>query len=962
MGSIGVLVLCKPKFLLDFLVSTTLVGLIACGVGGKSSISATGTTSGTNNPSGSLPPTLTGPVSTAVTTGNALAGPTADDLIDAALATIEYQRTAFDPVLARLYNLNANGTAKADGTSLTSLNWDPTHDAALLSGTFGVNTEVIVSNQDNKGAVAPAKGLAVAGETAAKSRYLVMASNPFRTPVNAQMDQFMLNAIQWLTGKPSTTPVKVALVQLDESYWFKDESSTRSWLTAKYGTKVSYNAAKAYDGNNLSKILTDGADLVIVSQRLDTGQDATQIRDGIKALMDAGKPVLYLQLDGGPNALGSLLYDLFQVQYAGDNIWTNYLAAGLDGSTLVGRLSANHSSVRDMLSHMRTGVYSGFTLGAIQSSKPDSDAYLAQFENGAQVVMNMMGAYDVSRTDIFLTPGRELAKLLALIGDRIRQDIVYPLSTANSTPKDFLRAFYADQAVYNYRKIVPAQKDLGTFSREDFSKVTVTTRTVDMISRPNFRATGAYALPGRTFKVTRLDSSAVNTAICVNSLRSGSTQMWDDNSFHGYARPKFLQSRWIPVKPGETIYFTSPYGGPIEVSFNAKDLPVQLKIENIAEHPYWSGTKDDLTFAAKLAANDHDWVEVATDGFEVHSKADRFKSGTLSAPRWNTPALLGAAVMRYTYDFAHVIAGFQGVGIDKDPEVYGWAMGKGLNVSTTDVVKHMNADVPTCGWGCSGNPYDAGWAFDPIGHGDLHELGHSLQSGRWQLKHGAYSYPNHAGTNFYPYYVQSRFFDDTGEHAPGHGMPFKAIFQQLQVAYLGGDRSGTASTAMETYFANVLAGGGDSGIDNSYTFYTQLMMQVRQQGLLQNGWHMMGRIHIVDRAFNAAVKSQATWDAEKAKFGFGQVAFADAQSMSNNDFMVIAMSYTTGLDVRDLLAMWGFRISAFASAQVASFGLPTSERVFFAMKDTQWSDGALTTKVDTFKKITIDGTTPWPLP
>ena len=894
-----------------------------------------------------------------MTSGNALSGATADDYLDTTIATIDWQKVAFNPVIAKLFNLNADGTAKEDGTSLRSVSWDPSHDAAQMAATFGVNTEVLITNDSASGAQAPAKALAVAGETSSKSRYMVMGSNPFRTATNGQMDQFMANAIHWLTGKSRGAAIKVAIVHLDESYWFKDESSTRTWLTTKLGSPVSYNVANAYDGTNLNKILTDGADLVIVSQQLDAGQDATQVRNGIKTLMDAGKPVLYIQLDGGLNDLGKQLFDLFQVQYVADNYWSKYRSTNLDGASMMGRIPQNMADIREMLVRLKSGSYSLPIINFNDSSA--TNPYKAEFQNGADAVRSMMQSYDANGVDIFTSSGREVPKLLALLGDRIRQDIVYPLSTAKSTHKNFFRAFYADNAVYNVRKVVPAQKDLGTFSRTDFSKVPLVTRSVSMVSRPNFRSTGAYALPGQTFTVTRSDVGAVKTWIVINTLRSGSTQMWSDNSFGGYARPKYLQSQWVPIKHGETIYLTSPYGGPVQIGFDVKDVPVQLTFKNVSEHPHWRGPQDDTSFAAKLAANTHDWVEVATDGFEMHSKADRFKTQTLANPNWSTPAKLAAATMRYTYHYTHIMAGFQGEGIDKEPEVFGWATSKGLSVATTNVVKHMNADVPTCGWGCSGNPYDAGWAFTPIGHGDIHELGHSLQSGRWQLKHGGISYPNHAGTNFYAYYVQSRFYDDTAEVPSVQQMPFKTLFQQLQAAYVAGDRSGTVSTVMENYFSNVLSGGGDSGISNSYAFFTQLMMQARSKGLLNNGWHMMARIHIVDRNFNEAIKSQTTWDAQKSAMGFSQMSWADAKTLSNNDFMAIAMSYVTGMDVRDYMAMWGFRISDVANTQIASFGLPVAERVFFALKDSQWAEGALSKKVATYIKIPINGTTAWPL-
>lgn len=914
-----------------------------------------------------LPATITGNIATAVKTGNALIGPSADEYLSAALATLENQRTGYTPVITQLFNLNSNGTVRSDGTSLTAVSWDPRHDAALMKATFGVNAEVIVSNTNASGGASAAFGLAVAGVSAAQGRYLVMGANPFNTDaaknnssiVSPQMDQFLKNSIQWLLGKSSVGSFKVALVQLDDSYWFMDDSATRAWLSKQYGNQVSFNVAKAYDGTKIANVLRDGADLVIVSQQLDAGQDATQIAKGVKAIMDAGLPVLYLQRDGSLNALGTQLFDLFQVQYAGDNYWSRLSTSNLNGASMVGRLPSDMVDTRETLTHLVSGAYS-FTLAQVAADNALA-GYQSEFLRGATAVRSMVQAYDKAATDMFQSCGRELPKLLVLAGDRMRQDIVYPLSTAKSSVKDFLRAFFADHSVYNVRKISPAQKDLGTFSRSVFNGVTSVVRTIDVISRPSFRGTGAYAMPGQTFRVTRMDSSAVATSVFVNSVREGSTQMWNDGSFGGYSRPRFLQSAAVPVKAGGSVYLTSTYGGPIQIAFDKKDIPVRLKFENVAEHPYWSSPLDDATFAAKLAAKTHDWVEVATDGFEMHSKADRFITQTLANPNWNTPAALAAATQRYTYNYTHILAGFQGDGIDKHPEVYGWATSKGLTLPTTDVVKHMNADVPTCGWGCSGNPYDAGWAFTPIGHGDLHELGHSLQSGRWQLKHGAYDYPNHAGTNFYAYYSQSRAYDEMGAIDSGqHGMPVDTIFAQLQKGYQAGDRVGTVSATLEKYFADIRAHGGDEGIDNSYTFFMQYMMQVRKKGLLSNGWHMIGRIHVIDRSFNEALKDQATWDSRKAAIGFGQMAFADAKLMSNNDFMAIAMSYTTGLDIRDYMAMWGFRISDSAASQIASFNLPAAERVYFAMANNAWVKGALTTRVDTFPMLKIDGTTTWP--
>ena len=141
--------------------------------------------SGWSNPTLSCTPgtALNAKVQTALTTGNALTGATADDFLEATLATVEAQRTKFDPLLARLYNLNPDGTAKADGSSLTAVSWDPRHDCALLAGSFGENVELITTNQTATGAPAPAKAIAVAGETEGKARTWCWGPTPSaRTP------------------------------------------------------------------------------------------------------------------------------------------------------------------------------------------------------------------------------------------------------------------------------------------------------------------------------------------------------------------------------------------------------------------------------------------------------------------------------------------------------------------------------------------------------------------------------------------------------------------------------------------------------------------------------------------------------------------------------------------------------------------------------------------------------------
>jgi hypothetical protein len=910
-------------------------------------------------------PALSAEVAQALTKGNATSVASADVLLDATLGLLDEQRVGFDADLVQLFQLNPDGSARSDGTSLTALNWNPTHDAALLRATLGANVEALVSNDRASGDDPPLeRGLAVIGKHKA-TPYVAMAVNPFRTnmgdegaALDGQMDQFLVNTLRWLAPNSAAGPFRVVLAQLDEGYWFPDESSTRSWLRGHFQDAVSFNEEDACDGAKLEACLAEKPDLLVVSQAFD---EATQSPSAIaatvaQALRD-GIPVLYFNVDGGVNALGTQLLALLQVENAGDNYWEKLRTTDLDGSARLGQLSADQRAIREMLTHLKSGAF-GFTL-AQAAEDQDLQAYRAEFAAGAGAVRSMMNAYDSRAQNLFAACGNEVPKLLALLGDRLRQDIVYPFTVANSSPQSFLRAYYADHAVYNARPVNPAQPDLGSFDAKDLSGVSATTRTLDLTSRRDFRSAGVYALPGRALKVTRLDSSATKVWVFVNSQRSGSTHEWEDDNYGGYARPKFLQSAQIPLAAGQTIVLTNPYGGPVQLRFDQSNVPVQLRFENVGEHPHWRGPADDASFAAKLAADTYGWVEVATAGFELHSSTEAFRD-TMKDARWNTPATLAAAIERYTYNDVHVLAGFQGDGIDQLPEVFGWAQSKGLSVPVLDYVKHGNMDQPTCGYGCSGNPYDAGWSFSPIGHGDLHELGHSLQNGRFQLSHGQQTYGNHAVTNWSPFYAASRHFEEHGGKTTEWTVQHKQNFEELQEAYQAGDRSGSFSSRMNDYFAKLIE--DDDNIGNCYSFFMQAMVVARHENALQNGYHIVPRIHMLDRAVHDALDTDESWTASRTKLGFSQYSRADAQAISNNDFIAVTLAFVTGLDYRDFMAMWGISVSAKAAEQIESYGFPAVARVFFALDPAAHAYGAMSTHVQDYARLPVDGSTPWPQP
>lgn len=839
---------------------------------------------------------------------------TAEELIDAALAEIDAGQDLLLATKRSLFNLNSDGSAKADGSSLTDIDWNPTHDTGVLASAYGLNTPVLLTNAvTNEGYDVVSREVGIIGEIPGK--FLVLGSNPMRnfyrdaTSVNTDMHQFLENSIAWLAGRDDlkTNAFSVAIAHLDQSYYFPDEVAVRTWLDTHYPSTVSYNVADSIDDGNLSAALALNPDLLIISQK--NGIDPDTIANTVEAAMEAGIGVLYLHHDGNQTPLGSALFSVFNVSYAGDNYWRRLQLVDYDVTSVdLQALPEGVLSIQTMLSHLKADEYAFDWSLADGSDVSGVTGLQSMFLEGASEVRSMMNELDEATLNVFESDLFRFEKLIALLGDSYRRDVIFPMDKTETDDARFLQSYYADHAAYYSRLINPAQPNMGNFSRSDFSHIMPVTKTVDMESKKNFRSAGVYALPGQTVRITRLDTSDLEVEIYVNTQRSGSTHQWDS---WGYSRPKYLKSPQLPIESGATIEFTTPYGGPVQVAFSANDLPVQLRFENVGEHPYWRGSSDDVSFAQKMDAGEYDWAEIATPAFEVHSALLKMRS---SVEEWGTPQLLSEATMRYMHNFPHVLAGFQGPGIDVVPEVHDFAAANGWTINTLDLVKHMNADQATCGYGCSGNPYDAYWDFSPIGHGDIHELGHGLEVHKFRMP----GWEGHSVTNPYSYYSKTQYYKDTGNDPDCQSLPFESVFDALQASVLQADPS---AWLQENLWAS-------SGWSQQFMMLLQIMMLAENEGALEDGWHVYSRLHMLNREFGRSDDDDAVWLAKRDTLGFSSYTREEARAISNTDWMVIAVSYVTGLDYRDFFSMYGYAPSGQADAQVASFAYPVVPQAF----------------------------------
>lgn len=865
------------------------------------------------------------------------------ELLDATLDTITTNQNLLLDAKAKLFNLNADGTAKMDGSSLTALDWNPTHDAALLLSTYGLNTGVLNTNAVyTDGYTVYDKEIGIIG--ASPARYLVLGGNPLRSGnvTNAQMQQFMENSFAWLTQRDDlkTAAFKVVIAHLDESYYFKDESSVRTWLDTHYPGKVSYNAANSCDDDKLASCLTAKPDVLIISQVANTGSDAVAIAASVQAAMQQGIPVLYLHHDGGLTALGEKLFPLFNVSYQWDNYWKKLGLKAFDVTTTLGKLPDNIRTIQTLLHHFKAQDYAFDWSTCVADNCSAVAGLQTEFQQGADTLRAMMTELDKGKVNLFGQEGFRLQKLLALLGDAYRQQVRFPMDKTTTNGTAFLKSLFADHAVYNYRAINPAQPDMGNFSRSNFSHVTPATKTVTLTSRQHFRAAGVYALPGQTFRVTRTDNSPTTTKVFVNTLRPGSTHEFEAA---GYKRPKYLQSVHIPLQSGETIAMTSPYGGPIQLEFSANDQPVSFTFEQVGEHPFWDDAGDNASFTAKLAQGDYDWAEFITPAFEIHSTLDKMRTSA-SDTRWGgTLEGFAAATMRYTHNFPHVLAGFKGPGIDVVPEIHDFVAANGYDIDNLDLVKHMNADQATCGAGCSGNPYDAYWSFEPIGHGDIHELGHGLEKSRLRFN----GWEVHTMTNPYSYYTKSQYFKTTGGEPECQNLPFEKAFTVLQASRLQADPAAYVKAKLWDTM----------GWSEGAATFIQMMMAAQDQGALQDGWHLLARLHIMEREFARATADTVKWEAKRGSLGFGAYTLDEAKALDQNDWLLVAISHASGRDYRSYFDTWALPYSPRAGEQVAVRGFAVMPSNFYISSPAGYCKG------EGFdgNKLPVDGAQLWPL-
>ncbi|SIR03887.1 Peptidase M60, enhancin and enhancin-like [Shewanella morhuae] len=892
--------------------------------------------------------------------------------------------------IAKLANIDINRKAQIKqlyqgvGNSIT---WHPSHDSITFSSFMPENTfTVLPSNIDANGASA-VRGLVMAGEQQGQ-RYAAMAENIFSVNTSAQTDALLKNLLGWLTKGADKTSglstdvfsiVTAQMPSATDSWYFPHNEGIRTWLTKNYPDAHSINAANTCDYSQLSNCIeTLKPDLIVISDIDRQSLGFAGIKAAIAKAKAAGIPLLLSNYWRDESPMLSPLYVDMGLSTAG-NYWSKLNANNLRVTDILAE-DTNLTKVNALLGKLRESRFDTSVLNDCGSNylSCNAPAFVDSFKAGADWYRANAVTLDNHAIDVFTKAEFPLMKAGLLLADKYRSEIDYPI--AYNEYAQWQQALFADWTISYARAHNLAQPDLGEYVTDsaNLSKgnnahyaypATISEqKTISVPYADQWTTTGWYALPGQTIKLTRLDSSTANVEIKLNYHRRNTNRAYEQKIYRG---PLELAQQRLRLVQGQSLEFSSPYGGPIYlyISGNASSgndgtLSVDVNAEHVAQHPTvmdFSNPTEIAAFNDRIQNTELPHVDLRTDGAEQHLRRDRFMNA-IGGKIIDVNALLNSIVDDHI-NSVYTLAGLkiQGKSLSESLPSDVLSACKGLfgddcidnNLHTRTIIQHANYDQNAqCGAGCSGNPWDAAWNIDPTGWGDNHELGHNLQTNRLNVQYAAASdsdnwagYGSRAGensNNIFPYVVKwkTHYLRDgnTGTVTDGH-MNHKDLFYVFM-----SDAAGTTDTSGKrvVFGANckVLNSGEDRytapwasnayAVHNGYrmAFYIQMALKAHGMTLndgttLENGFNLFTLLYQHSRIFSKYANNANDWEANRSKLGFSQFPFDGhgvysgkaVRDIPGNDFMLVSLSQLTGKDWRSHFDLLGLRYSSLAAAQ-----------------------------------------------
>ncbi|WP_299013198.1 ImpA family metalloprotease [uncultured Photobacterium sp.] len=904
----------------------------------------------------------------------------------------------------------------------TSISWDPGHQSVTLSSSMPENTHLVLrSNQAFKKPTEPSShGLVYAGQQD-DYRYAAMAANMFSVDTNPATDQFLKNTINWLIKNDDAThQLKLVSSHVQDGYWSPHNVKMREWLDKYYPNQYSMNQANSCDYETLSTCIDElKPDLIVLGDDDDERGYAP-----LKAAIDKARalkiPILVMNYGYEGSPMHAPLYQFMGLDWK-INYWSQHIAKDLPVTSLKDE-NSTFQAVEELLARLDAGQFDVTALEQCDTNYIwcEDSAFMDAFKRAADWYRQMAVWLDSHNIDAFAANNHSLAKAGLLLADKYRSTIDYPIE--HTEPAAWQQAMFADWVVSYARKNNLAQPDLGVHvldrsqvlkgsnAHYSYPATVQETRTISVPYSDQWTTTGWYALPGQMVTVTRTDNSEVKLEIKLNYHRSNTNRAYKTKIYRG---PLEVEQQRISVDAGETISFSTPYGGPIYAYLegNAQPVQVSLSVKGVAKHPAimdFSDPAEITRFNQAIESTELPHVDLRTDGAEQHLRRDRFL-GAIGSEIPTVNALL-KSIEEDHINSVYTLAGYkiQGKTLEESlPADVKTICGKlftnkdcfDTSLHQRTIIQHANYDQNAhCGSGCSGNPWDASWVISPTGWGDNHELGHNLQTNRLNVQYVEAAdvddwtkYSSRAGensNNIFPYYVKwkSHYVRDgnTTTITDGH-MNNKDLFYVFMSDAAQVKNSADQRVVLKSKCRVMEDGATDRytapwksnayAVHNGYrmSFYIQMALRLDKKAMvtgdnLDNGFHAFTLLYQHSRIFHEYASNEAEWLENRDRLGFSGFPYSghavyggeNVRSIPGNDFMLVSLSVLTNQDWRPYFDMFGLRYSSLASAQV---GLNAKGGVvdtgMYVLED-DLPPASMGTGLNFLPLSLNDGTTQWP--
>ncbi|HIF9128654.1 TPA: ImpA family metalloprotease [Photobacterium damselae] len=852
---------------------------------------------------------------------------------------------------------------------VTSIDWRPSHDSQIISSFSSINDNtMIMQSNSNQSNGESSSTLAVAGTKPNGQNYVIFGGSPFAVHGSGDMDLYLKNVINWLTGEAKTS-LNVIVVNQPNGGYFVHHDWTRQWFDRNYPENITLNDYRACEYENIKTCAVESRpDFVIIGSNDSENRGYDGIRESMEYLESQKIP--FVLVSHARDAVSLVSPILAESGVTTDtNYWSKVTLSGANKETI----STRPDQRLDVIQNFINDEYDMAAVDACTSNHMvcDNASFMSAYRTSADALRNDILFFDKFNIDPFTVEGSDLAKTILLLADKYRSEIDYPITF--SEPEEWYHAMFADWMVSYSRPNNLAQPDLGEYIHKGdpvkgdlahyaYPETTTKTKTISVPYTNQWTGTGWYALPSKPVTLTRTGADTHAVFVKLYYGRHNTNRAFETNSFN---RPLELTTQRLTIPPQGSVTFSTPYGAPIYLHISGEgdgELATSITATGIAEHPFiddFTSEEQISRFEELVNSTDLPHVDLKSPSYEQHARKDKLGGGDVR----QLLVMLRDEHINGIYSLAGFKVQGQSLEQSNDKDAMAICTTKLGSADCTDetlhvrkIIQHANYDRHAqCGVGCSGNPWDSSYGISPRGWLDGHELGHNLQTGRLRVgyvteenRNQWNQYSDRAGensNNIFPYYVMwNGHAVVDGETTPLNDphMNGKETFFALQSDYASatdadGNRvvytptCGILDTGKTSRHDAIWSHGGYAAINGiRMSFYTQMALQMHGKTLadnsvLESGWGIYSMLYLHERIYGKYAIDEATWNANRDRLGFSMFDWSNSHGTMNgiqgNDFMLVSLSYLTGMDWNSYFEMYGLRNSDTAKAQARAHGV-----------------------------------------